>query len=59
MSARDVWEVDELLHVMKSKVEAREISETVAATDSKQPDTSRRSIQTTASALVVTERNQP
>ena len=59
VSARDVWDMEELLRIIKSEVEAREISETIKTTDSKPPDTSRRVNQATAAALVATERSLP
>ena len=54
VSVKDVWEVEELLTVIKAEVEAREISNTVKVTEQK-PVTPRRGTQPTASALVVTE----
>ena len=54
VSVKDVWEVEELLTVIKAEVEAREISDTVQVTEQK-PVTPRRGTQPTASALVVTE----
>ena len=57
VSARDVWDMEDLLRIIKSEVEAREISETIKATDSKPPDMARRASQVTATALVSTERN--
>lgn len=38
VSARDVWEVDELLRVIKSEVEAREISDTIKINERKGTD---------------------
>ena len=40
MTAKDVWKVEELLDIIKSEVEAREISETIRITDLKSSDTS-------------------
>ena len=54
VSVKDVWEVEELLTVIKTEVEAREISDTVKVTE-QEPITPRRGTQPTASALVVTE----
>lgn len=49
-----MWEVEELLTVIKSEVEAREISDTVKVSEQKQV-TPRRVTPPTASALLVTE----
>ena len=57
VSARDVWDMEDLLRIIKSEVEAREISETIKTTDSKPPDMARRASQVTATALVATESN--
>ena len=57
VSARDVWDMEDLLRIIKSEVEAREISETIKATDSKPPDMARRASQVAATALVPNERN--
>ena len=54
VSVKDVWKVEELLTVIKAKVEVREISNTVKVTEQK-PITPRRGTQPTASAFVVTE----
>ena len=54
VSVKDVWEVEELLTVIKAEVEAREISDAVKVTEQK-PITPRRGTQPTASAVIVTE----
>ena len=51
VSVKDVWEVEELLTVIKAEVETREISDTVKVTEQKQAIPR----EPTASALVVTE----
>ena len=57
VSARDVWDIEDLLRIIKSEVEAREISKTIKENDSKPPDMARRASQVTVTALVATERN--
>ena len=57
VSARDVWDIQNLLRIIKSEVEAREISKTIKANDSKPPDIARRASQVTVTSLVATERN--
>ena len=54
VSVKDVWELEELLTVIKAEVEVREISDTVKVTEQKQV-IPRKVPQPTASALVVTE----
>ena len=54
VSVKEVWEVEEMLTVIKSEVEAREISDTVKVTEQKQV-TPRRVPPPTASALLVIE----
>jgi len=52
---KDVWEVEELLQVIKAEVEAREISDTIKVQDVRNPDTSRRNVRPTASTLMMRE----
>ena len=54
VSVKEVWEVEELLTVIKSEVEAREISDTVKVTEQRQVPP-RRVPPSSASALLVTE----
>ena len=54
VSVKEVWEVEELLTVIKSEVEAREISDTVKVTEQRQVPL-RRVPPLSASALLVTE----
>ena len=54
VSVKEVWEEEELLTVIKSEVEAREISDTVKITEQKQV-TPRRVPPPTPPALLVTE----
>ena len=54
VSVKDLWEVEELLTVIKAEVGAREISDTVRVAEQKQA-TSGKVPQPTAAALVLTE----
>ena len=54
VSVREVWEVEELMNVIKGEVEAREISDHVKVTERKQPDI-RKYPAATASTLLVRE----
>ena len=59
VSVREVWEVEELMDVIKGEVEAREISDNIKVTERKPPDTSniRKYPAATASTLLVREGN--
>ena len=60
VSVREVWEVEELMDVIKGEVEAREISDNIKVTERKPPDTSniRKYPAATASTLLVREGNR-
>ena len=57
VSVREVWEVEELMDVIKGEVEAREISDNIKVTEKRPPDTSsiRKHPAATASTLLVRE----
>jgi len=59
MTAKEVWKIQDLLDIIKSEVEAREISEAIRTTDLKPLDTHRRPPPLTASTLLTANRNQP
>ena len=59
VSVREVWEVEELMDVIKGEVEAREISDNIKVTERRPPDTAniRKHPAATASTLLVREGN--
>ena len=57
VTTKDIWEIDELLQVLRTEVEAREISDRVKTTEIRNPlpPSQQRSSRSTASALVARE----
>ena len=61
ITTKDIWEIDELLQVLRTKVEAKEISDRVKVTEIRNPvppsqqPSQQKSTQSTASALVACE----
>ena len=56
MTAKDVWEAEELLAIIKREVEAREINEAIRTTEIKQPDVPKRPQPPTAAALLTADK---
>lgn len=59
VSVKEVWEVEELMKVIKGEVEVREISDTIKVTERRQSEGTniRRGPTSTASALIIREGN--
>ena len=57
VTTKDIWEIDELLQVLRTEVEAREISDRVKVTEicNPLPQSQQKSTRSTASALVARE----
>ena len=54
---KDVWEVEELLQVIKAEVEAREISDTIKVHEVRHSDMPRKNVRPNASTLMMREHN--
>ena len=54
---KDVWELEELLQVIKVEVEAREISDAIKVHEVRHSDMPRKNVQPTASTLMMREHN--
>ena len=59
MTAKEVWNIEDLLDIIKSEVEARELSEAIRTTELKPLDTHRKPILSTASTLLTANKSQP